>query len=190
MMRRTKLALAVMGFALLVSSCCKSKADSDVPPTGVFTLTGVRVEAPNRPSTPDWEVTYKPGRVEYSPSHKMSPKPGSMTLRFEWTNPPSEIAPGEVWPITGTARVVASDNPLNWAGTLDARDPEGSLFPLNSVGGSQVTVGSPSPAGHFVTLASTKKCVGGGADFELHISAPTGNKDWSADYYYQYKWNP
>ena len=113
-----------------------------------------------------------------------------MTLRFEWTNPPGQIAPGEVWPITGTASVVASDNPLNWAGALDARDPEGSLFPVNAQGGSQVGVGSPSPPGHFVTLAATKKCVGGGADFDLHISAPTGNKDWSADYYYHYKWNP
>lgn len=189
--------VGLIGVALLVSSCCKERKEGTPsgpgaapPPSGVFVLTGVRAVPPNQPSAAGWEVKHEDGWVEYSPRHDTPGNPGWMKLRFEWTNPPKRIAPGELWPITATAKIVASHNPLSWSGAVDARDPGGSLFPLNSLGGSQVSVGSPSPAGHFVTLAATRKCAGGGADFDLHISSPTGNKDWSVDYYYHYKWTP
>ena len=113
-----------------------------------------------------------------------------MTMRFEWTSPPGMIAPGELWPISGTATVVVNDNPLGWAGTVDARDPGGSLFALDSYGGSQIRVSSENPVGYTVTQAAITTCPAGGADFDLHIGSPNGNKDWSADFYYHYKWNP
>ena len=168
---------------------------SPSPGQGFFSLTNTTVVPPTEPihteSGGGWNVTYQAGLVTYTPWHTIGGNPGSMTMRFEWSTPPAQIRPGEVWPITGKATVVSNVNPLGWGGTTDGRAPGGSaIFPLTSNGGSAISVDNSMPAGTVVSRAATSKCPAGGADFDLHMSAPNGNKSWSADYYYHYHWNP
>lgn len=166
----------------------------DAAPSGAYTLTGVTVSPPTHPMGGDaaagWEVTFESGLVTQKWHHTVGGNPGSMTMRFEWTTPPSQIRPGELWPITAKASLLINENPLGWDGSVDARALGGSLLPLKANGGSEVFIGSSNPAGYTISRAAIAKCPNGGADFDLLISAPNGNKDWSAEFFYHYKWNP
>jgi hypothetical protein len=161
-------------------------------PHGVFTLGKTSHEPPTHLTGDSWEVLEDlPGSVVIRFFHNIGNKPGEWKATFTWSAPPATIAPGTVWPFTAKATLVTNVNPLSWSGAVDARAPGGSsILPLNDLGGSKVAVSSADPANTTVSLAATGVAPAGGADFDLHVSAPTGNKDWSADYYYHYVWNP
>jgi len=161
-------------------------------PHGVFTLAKVDTVPPTRPTADGYEVIdNQPGSVVIRFFHQIGGNPGEWKASFTWSAPPSVIAPGAIWPITAKATVLVNVNPLGWDGAVDARAPGGtSILPLRDNGGSKVWVSSADPANTTVSMAATGVCPAGGADFDLHVSAPTGNKDWSADYYYHYLWNP
>jgi hypothetical protein len=161
-------------------------------PHGVFTLGKTTHEPPTHLTGESHEILEDlPGSVVIRFFHNIGGKPGEWKATFTWSAPPATIAPGTVWPFTAKATVVTNVNPLSWSGTVDARAPGGSsILPLNDLGGSKVGVSSADPANTTVTMVATGVAPAGGADFDLHVSAPTGNKDWSADYYYHYVWNP
>ena len=41
---------------------------------------------------------------------------GEFQARYEWSGPPAQVRPGDVWPITGTATVVKNSNYVHNAG--------------------------------------------------------------------------
>lgn len=161
-------------------------------PHGVFTLGKTTHEPPTHLTGESHEILEDlPGSVVIRFFHNIGGKPGEWKATFTWSSPPATIAPGTVWPFTAKATVVTNVNPLGWGGAVDARAPGGnSILPLADNGGSKTSVSSADPANTTVSLAATGVAPAGGADFDLHVSAPTGNKDWSADYYYHYVWNP
>lgn len=165
--------------------------DEGALPHGVYTLTGVTENPPSALSGEGYEITQdQAGAVELRFFHSIGGNPGEWKAGFTWSTPPSQIAPGETWPITAEAKVFVNVNPLGWEGSVEGRIAGASIFPLADNGGSKVVVRAIDPAGTTVSQAASGVCPAGGADFDLSLSAANGNKVWTAEYYYHYQWVP
>jgi hypothetical protein len=135
-------------------------------------------------------LAWQAGLVTWSGVRNIGGINSTYPLRFEWSEPPQTIRPGEVWPISAKATIVVSTGSPNVAGSVEARlTGGGSLLPLNSLGGSTVKVStSTQPAGTVPSATSTVKAGKGGQDFSLSMAAANGNKDYSAEFSYPYQW--
>jgi hypothetical protein len=169
-------------------------------PTGVvaggyWQRKGITSSPPGKPtyaeSCCNWELTWQAGLVTWSGVKDIGGVRSTYTLRFEWSEPPSIIRPGEVWPISAKATIVSMAGSPNVDGSVEARINGGSLLPLNSLGGSTVRISTNTrSAGFTASTTSTVKAGDGGQNFTLQLSAANGNKDYNAEYYYAYNWVP
>jgi hypothetical protein len=165
--------------------------DENTVSHGVYTLTGVTENPPSALSGEGYEITLdQAGSVELRFFHAIGGNPGEWKAAFTWSSPPAQIVPGETWPITAQAKVLVNSNPLGWAGSVEGRIAGASIFPLADNGGSKVIVRDSDAAGTTVSEAATGICPEGGADFDLSLAAANGNKAWTAEYAYHYKWIP
>ena len=105
--------------------------------------------------------------------------------RWEWTNPPAEIRPGDVWPISGTATVVKNDGSVCGAG---GSITTGAYFWPNDPYSVGPGVHNTDPAGYVTSQQAVGTCKPGQADFDMNIGF--GGVSVYCTFYYHYKWNP
>ena len=110
---------------------------------------------------------------------------GNFQARWEWTNPPAEIHPGDVWPISGTATVVKNDGICTAGGEIAT----GAYFWPNNPASIGPTVSDSNPAGYATSEQAVGTCQTGQADFDTNIGLG-GSYAGACAFWYHYKWNP
>jgi hypothetical protein len=107
--------------------------------------------------------------------------PGEFQARWEW-NVPSQLLPGQVWPITGTVTVVKNHN--IWPAKGEELSTGSYFWPGDPASiGPRVT--SDNPAGSRVTQKAVGTVSTAKSDFDMNMSNTEGCMFW-----YHYKWNP
>ena len=112
--------------------------------------------------------------------------PLNFQARWEWTAPPAEIRPGDVWPISGTATVVKNDGKA--CGGEGGAISTGTYFWPNDPYSIGPGVSNTDPAGYVTSQQAVGTCKPGQADFDMNIGAGAGGMHCM--FYYHYKWNP
>ena len=110
---------------------------------------------------------------------------GNFRARWEWTNPPAEIRPGDVWPISGTATVVQNEDICTAGGEIST----GAYFWPSNPGSIGPTVTNTNPAGYTTSEQAVGTCQTAQADFDMNISLG-GSFGGACMFWYHYQWNP
>jgi hypothetical protein len=157
---------------------------------GVYTLTTVTPDSHNAaagkypgkdPGFGSEVLSCSSGRAEMRWWSKSGAGPGEFQVRWEW-NVPSQLLPGQVWPITGTVTVVENHN--IWPAKREEIST-GNYFWPTSPGSGGPAVTSDNPAGYRATMRAVGKVSTAKADFDLNLANDEGCMFW-----YHYKWIP
>ena len=111
---------------------------------------------------------------------------GYASWSVTWNEPPAQIRPREVWPVSATIRLDTVSNPIGWSGWFLPSILGGDyLFPVPN---NYLEIRASDSVGTVKTQAATLLAPGAGApefDVQEVVSSPVACK-WT----YHYKWIP